>query len=427
MNTKQILAWSVVIFAAILSNAGCKKQSLEQLLERRNYKAAAKLCETKEGEEKRKCNKSVAAYYLGDELFEKAAFYYDKAGEQTEVINCYYRGNLIAEAEKYCTKQTDTVKIKCAAHLARKFYFNRKPTKAVLYYQMAQDHGMTQWVQGRTPVFKLLETIEKDRETIETPEIKTELKHIAGTLRLYIYMEKYTRWPYGEKNKTNQRAARTCEKAVRIIEENAAPTLFDKFKKPTPDSQWTEETIRTISFHHAKLDSLVKLTQYIHNIARYRNFFTKHSPNPPETGKKKETGYDAVFTVALTRADGLFETVEAAEGVTGQKKRDVYEEDLSIDLDIVEYISSLLDNLEIRIGDIQTRGKQYRKRLKTEAAAKKAEKRFRDFIELTARVLDAVGKEEFQEANDMLTTGYESIKKDLTLKRKKNTTKRKNK
>jgi len=233
-------------------------------------------------------------------------------------------------------------------------------------------------------------------------------------------------WPHGEKTDTDKRAARACEKAVRMIEETAAPAFFEKLKDTLSTSQWLGKGSRALSFHLAELDGLVKLLQYLHNIARYRYFFTKHSPDPPETGTKKETDYEAVYTVALTRADGLFETIDAAGGVTDENRLKVLEEDLSIDMDIIAYVSSLLDNLEIRIGDIQTRGKQYGKRLNTEAAVKKSEKLFRDFIALTGRVLAAVGKEEFQAANDMLTTGYESIKNELTVKSKKNTAKRNN-
>lgn len=426
MKTTRIGSWSVVMMmvvaiVSILPSAGCKERNLEQLLERRNYEAAGKLCEKKDGDEKKNCYKTIANYYLHDELYEKAAFYYDKAGETIDVIDCYYRGNLIAEVEEYCAKQTGTTKIKCAAHLARNFYLNAKPDKAARYYEMAEDDRMTQWVRGRTPVFQLLETIEKDRDTKISPETKTKLKEIAGTLRSYIYMESYVTWPHGENTETDKRAARTCEKAVRMIEQTAAPAFFEKLKDTLSTSQWPGKRFREISFHHAELDGLVKLVQYLHNIARYRHFFTKHSPDPPETGAKKETGYEAVYTVALTRADGLFETIDAAEGVTDENRLKVLEEDISIDMDIVAYISSLLDNLEIRIGDIQTRGKQYAKRLKTEAAKKKSEKLSRDFIALTGRVLAEVGKEEFEAANEMLTTGYESIKNELTVKSKRNT------
>jgi len=430
MKTARMPAWGVVVMtvvvASILPSTGCKEQSLEQLLERRNYKAAEELCEKKEGDEKRKCDKTIAAYYLDDGLYEKAAFYYDKAGETIDVINCYYRGNLVAEAEEYCTKQTGTAKIRCAAHLARNFYLGAKPDKAALYYEMAKDDRMTRWVRGRAPVFQLLETIEKNRDMKITPEIRTELKGIAGTLRSYIYMESYVTWPYGEKTDMDKRAARTCEKAVRMIEETAAPAFFKKLKDTVSTSQWSGKRFRALSFPHAELDSLVKLIRYLHNIARYRYFFTKYSPDPPDAGTKKETNYEAVYTAALTRAEGLFETIDIAEGVTDENRLKVLEGDLSIDLDIIAYVSSLLDNLEIRIGDIQTRGKQYGKRLKTEAAVKKSEKLFRDFIALTGRVLAAVGKEEFETANDMLTTGYESIKNELTVKSKKNTAKRNN-
>lgn len=424
MNMKSIPAWSVLVILAILPGAGCKKKNLEQLLERRYYEAAIKLCEKKEGEEKRKCNKTIAAYYLHDDLYENAAFYYDKAGEHLEAINCYYLGNFIAEAETYCAKQTGNTKIKCAAHLARKFYFNRKPDKAVFYYQMAGDDRMTKWVRGRTPVFTLMETIEKKRETEKNPETRTQMKKIAGTLSSYIYMGKYAKWPYGEKTEPDQRAAKICEKAVRLLEETAAPAFFDILKNTLPDPQWPGKNTPVFSFHHARLDSLIKLVQYVHNIAGYRRFFT--TIDSQETKKKKQTDYEAVYTVALTRADGLFETIAVARGVTDEKRLTVYEEDLSIDLDIIEYVSAIMDNLEIRTGDIKTRGKQYHKRLKTEAAKEKSEKLSREFAVLTGRVLGTVGKEEFQEANDMLTVGYETIKTQLTVKVKKTKTKKDN-
>lgn len=419
MKIKYILAWSVVLITWILVSAGCKEKNLEQLLESRNYKAAEKLCEKTEGEEKKKCSRTIASYYLHDDLYGKAAYYYDKAGEYIDVIDCYYRGNLVAEAETYCANQTGDIKKECAANLARKFYLGGIPDKAVVYYQMARDDVMARWVAGRTPVFQLLDTIEKGREKQKTQETRTKTKNIAGTLRAYIYMEKYVKWPYGEKTGPDQRAARTCEKTVRLIEETAAPVFFEKLKQWITNAQWPEKSTPALSYHHAELDGLVKLVQYIHNIAGYRHFFIKYSPEKPGTGTKKETNYEAVYTVALTRAEGLLETIDVAKGITDGNRLKVYEEDLAIDLDIIAYVSGILDNIEIRIGDIQTRGKRYRKRLETDAAVKTSEKLFREFIALTNRVLAAIGMEKFQEANEMLTTGYETIKNELTVKSKK--------
>ena len=112
----------------------------------------------------------------------------------------------------------------------------------------------------------------------------------------------------------------------------------------------------------------------------------------------------------------MIETTELADGVNDRQQLKVYEDDLSIDLTIIDYVSSMIDNLEIRIGDIQTRGKQFKRFHNSAEYKDRSEKLTGEFITLCNRVLQTIGKEEFQEANDLLLKGYESIKNDLTVK-----------
>lgn len=423
MKKNAVFAFVIIITIILFLNSGCKEKNLEQLLEMRKYNAAEKYCEKREGEEKKKCCKTIAAYYYQDDLFEKAALFYDKAGEPVETVKCFWQGNLVAEAEEYCKKQSGEIKKQCAANLAGKFYYSGNPAKAVDYYQMAEDTQMIAWVQGRTPVFQLVETIETDWKTIDNPDIRSLMKAISKALGSYIYMEKYFKWPYGEETESDRQAAVTCEKAIRLMDEEAAPLLMEKIKSIAAGSQWTKENLESLSFPRARLESLTKLVQYLHNIARYRGFFLKYTEGTAETpAENANVNYAAAYNTALKRAGGLIETVELAGGVTDGKQLKVYEEDLSIDLTIIDYISSMMDNLEIRIGDIQTRGKQYRRYHNNAASKEKSEKLSGEFIILCNRVLQAIGKEEFQEANDLLVNGYESAKNELTVKTREKTT-----
>jgi hypothetical protein len=417
MKKNALYAFILMLLTLLFLNSGCKEQNLEQLLEMRKYNAAEKYCEKREGEEKKKCCKTIAAYYYQDDQFEKAALFYDKAGEPVDTVKCLWQGNLIAEAEEYCKKQPGDIKKQCAANLAGKFYYSGNPTKAVDYYQMAEDSEMTAWVQGRTPVFQLVKTIETGWKTIDNPDIRGMMKAVSRALGSYIYMEKYSKWPYGEETESDRQAVVTCEKAIRLMDEKAAPLFMEKIKSTAAGSQWTAENLEMLSFPRARLESLTKLVQYLHNIAGYRGFFAKYTEGTAETaGEKVNANYAAAYNTALKRAGGLIETVGLADGVTDRKQLKVYEEDLSIDLTVIDYISSMMDNLEIRIGDIQTRGKQYRRYHNDAASKEKSEQLSGDFISLCNRVLQAIGKEEFQEANDLLINGYESIKKELIVK-----------
>lgn len=408
--------WGFVLITLFIVNSGCKEKNLEQLLEMRRYNAAEKYCEKREGEEKKKCCKTIASYYYQDDHFQKAAIFYDKAGEPVETVKCLWQGNRVAEAEEYCKKQSGDIKKQCAANLAGKFYYTGNPDKAVYYYQAAEDTEMTAWVQGRTPVFQLVKTIETDWKTIENPDIRSKMKAISKTLNAFIYMEKYIKWPHGEETEPDRQAALACEKAVRLMDEEAAPSLMEKIKVITAGSAWNEENLTALSFPRARLESLTKLVQYLHNIARYRGFFAKYTGETAETGGKINRNYQTAYNTVLKHAEGLFETVGLADRVTDGAQLKIYEEDLSIDLTVIDYISSMMDNLEIRIGDIQTRGKQYRRHYNNDAALKKSEQLSGDFVVLCNRVLEAIGKEKFQEANDLLITGYESAKNELTVK-----------
>ena len=417
MKKNTVFSLTLILITLLFLNSGCKEQNLEQLLEMRKYDAAEKYCEKREGEEKKKCCKTIAAYYYQDDRFEKAALFYDKAGEPVETVKCLWQGNLIAEAEEYCKKQSGDIKKQCAANLAGKFYYSGNPSKAVEYYQMAEDNEMTTWVQGRTPVFQLVKTIETDWKTIDNPDIRTMMKAVSKALSSYIYLEKYTKWPYGGETESDKQATEICDKAIRLMDEKAAPQLMDIIKSISTGSQWTKENLESLSFPRARLESLTKLVQYLHNIARYRRFFAKFTEGAAETsGKNINTNYAAAYNTALKHAGGLIETIELADGVNDRQQLKVYEDDLSIDLTIIDYVSSMIDNLEIRIGDIQTRGKQFKRFHNSAEYKDRSEKLTGEFITLCNRVLQTIGKEEFQEANDLLLKGYESIKNDLTVK-----------
>ncbi|MCP5108841.1 MAG: hypothetical protein GY950_35990 [bacterium] len=402
MKKSTIIPIIVLCAAWCFGTMGCKGRSLEQLLAEGKYGAAERYCEKREGKERQECLKTVASFYYGEDNFKQAAVFYGKAGEHIRAVNCFFRGDFISDAEEYIAGLEGGTKKKCAVDLAKKFYLTGNYKKAITYYGVAGDGKMVESVTGKVPVFQLVETAAKRAGTEKDRETRITMRRIKETLKSYIYMDRYLEWSYGEAAEPDRKAAEACRKAVQMVQGEAAPVFIKKLKKV----QWSKKGTRSLSFDHVKLESLINLIHHLRNIARNRKLLSTHSV----------LNYEAAYLNAIKHVGSLFETVEESKGIAGSALNR-YEEDLAIDLETIAYISSMMDNVGLRIRDIQGLAKRFRKIRGDAAAEKVSEKRFNEFIGVCGRVLGAIGKEEYKEANKLLISGYKSIKKELNIKK----------
>lgn len=400
-----IKVFGLILLMLVIFVTGCKRKSIHRLLAEGKYEEAETFCENWQGKTRIDCYLIIASHYNEKEKHKKAAEFYDKAGEYITALNLYLRAGAFPEAETYCQRQTGEVKIQCAAYLARRFYIKGDYEKAITYFRMANNKEMAAYVFGKIPVFQLGEKIAEVSKSIQEPETRTKLAGIDRTLRAYIYMDNLKKWAYGVKAKPHQRAAKLYEKALQMIETDAAPAFIQKVRDIASKSQWTPKTLESLDFPGAKLENLIKLAKYINMTADQKKFFNQYAD--------KTSHFDKAYNQTLTHADSLFETIEWAREETGKKVLQDYKEDLSIDINVMDYISNILQNLQIRIMDIENRSKGKKKK-------QASEKLFWDFIAVANEVLNAIGEEKYKEANQMLTSGYQSIKKKLTPKKVNN-------
>ncbi len=384
---------------------GCKRKSIHRLLAEGKYEEAETFCEKWQGKTQIDCYLIIASHYNEKEKYKKAAEFYDKAGETITALNLYLRADAFSEAESYCQRQTGDIKIQCAAALARRFYIKGNYEKAITYFRTANNNQMAAYVMGKIPVFQLKEKVAEVAKSIKEPGTRTKLANIDRALRAYIYMDNLKKWSHGVKVKPHQQAAKLYEKALKMIETDAAPDFIQKVRKIVSTSQWTPKTLESLDFPGAKLESLIKLAKYINMTADQKKFFNQYAD--------KTSFFDEAYNQSLSHADSLFETIEWAREETGKKVLKDYEEDLSIDINVMDYISNILQNLQIRIMDIEKSSKGKKKK-------QASEKLFWDFIAVANEVLHAIGEEKYEEANQLLTSGYQSIKKQLTPDKKNN-------
>ncbi len=408
-------------------NTGCKRKGIDELMAEGKYSEADSYCDSVKDEQKKQCYNILATLYFRKDKFDKAAHFYAKAGEHIKVIHSYFRGDLIPEAENYTRAQEGQTKRNCAALLAKKLYIYGDPRKAIEYYRMAGQYRMASYIESKIPVFELYSQIKKLLPTFKDPVQRKKIANFNITLKSYIYMDNFLKWPYGSSTKVMKTADELCLKALRMIEQEAAPEFIQRLKASVDDGIWNQRRLNEISFTHAKMDSLEKLLKYIHNIANLRNFFTQYSVvyhgepghgNIPleETSKpssQKSFNYEQAFLKAISRGEGVFETINFAAEAPNQINLEEYIEDFTIDLQVVDYILTLMQNLETRVKDIQQRSKQYRIAKGGQLAQKKADQLFWAFVAEGNKVLYAVSQEEYQRANDRLTSAYEAAKKEL--------------
>ena len=177
MNLKKWLVFISLIMLIFAVN-GCKQKSVDRLLEEGKYGAAEKRCERAKVEEKSECFKKIAAFYLQKEQYRKAALFYARAGEHLSVINCYFQGDLIQEAEAYCAGQTGAAKKQCMLRLAKKFFIDGNAEKAVHYYQAAGEIKMALFIESRMPIFQLVEVLGRKAKEVKNPGVRETMTGI---------------------------------------------------------------------------------------------------------------------------------------------------------------------------------------------------------------------------------------------------------
>lgn len=431
----------LIAAAGILFNSGCKKaRTVEQLVDAESLVEAIERVEELKGEAKIKGYRKIAGYYFKIDEYKTAADFYIKAGAHERAVNCFYLGDMITQAEDYTSKLKGTDKQKCAAHLAKRFYAKGDYNRALKYYRLGGDAAKVTYIETKIPIFKLAEAVDEARKKVRDFNNNTRMRGFSHTIKEYIYIDKYRKWNHGENTEPDYRAAAICKKAFDMIEKDAAPLFFDKVRVLLTKDEWTKKTLEPLEYHHTKLVSLIELIEKIHQIAEFRPFFTRHS-NPyreptkngetpkikstPEKTKKtfpdpgKALNYEQVYLRALNYADSLFDTIEDAKDVTKLDWLKDYRDDLSVDTRNIEYIYSMLQNLQTRLSNIIRFSKQLKKSTETDAIKNKAERLSRDFLSKSNLILYYISTGKYNEANTLLTTSYESFRQQLAVRKKK--------
>ena len=407
----------MTLIILVLPGSGCKRKTIEQLLQRGKVEAAERRCEKKKPEEKTGCYKTIALFYLKKDQYKKAAAYYAKAGAHINVINSYFQGDLILEAEKYCADQTGVAKKQCAARLGRKFFIDENPGKAIQYYKIAGETEKVLYIEAKVPVFRLVDQINKKAGEVKDFKLSGKIMGIKKALIAYIYMEKYHRWPYHKKSGPYKLAAGIYEEALNMLEEKVVPIFVKTLNNSNFD--WSEKSVRSLSFDHFKMESLINLIKHLHHIADKREFFTKYSVVYQDKSKKEKKephqslNYEEAYMKTLDHSKILLAEIVESNGVKNKEWLDDYQHDMSIDMQVVDYIASMIDNVKARLDDIRRRSQKLQKSSKDQAVKKKTGHLYWDFVAQCNRVLHLISKEKYQEANDLLISGYETAKNGI--------------
>jgi tetratricopeptide (TPR) repeat protein len=408
------LLFLILLIILILPGSGCKRKSIEQLLQRGKIEAAESRCQKMKPEDKTGCYKTIALFYLKKDQYKKAAVYYAKAGAHINVINSYLQGDLILEAEKYCAAQTGAAKKQCAARLGRKFFIDENPGKAIQYYNIAGETEKVLYIQAKTPVFQIVDQINKKTAEVKDFNLSGKITGLKKALIAYIYMEKYHKWHYPKKSGPYKTAAGIYEQALKMLEDEVVPTFIKTLNNSGFD--WSEKSVQSLSFDLFKMESLINLIKLLHHIADKREFFNKYSvvyQDKSKTEKKephRSLNYEEAYIKTLDHAEMLLEEIVDSNGVKNKESLEDYQHDINIDMQVIDYIASMMDNVKARIDDIHRRSQKLQKSGKEEAVKKKTEKLFWDFVALCNRVLHLISKEKYQEANDLLISGYGTAK-----------------
>jgi hypothetical protein len=397
---------------------GCRGKSVDRLLQEGKVEAAARRCEKMQAGAQAEGFKKIAAFYLENEQYKKAAAYYAKAGEHNYVINSYFLGDMIPAAETYCAGQTGEAKKQCAARLANKFLINGNYQKALGYYKMAGNSQKVLYIETKTPIFQLVDELEKKTQNEKDPGFRTEINHLKELLTDYlIHTDSYRAWKYARAANPDKEAAAACEKAWDLVENSAVPAVVNRLT--TPALAGAGKDLESLSFHRLKLESLLQLIKGLHKIAGQRKFFTTYSVVYLDKTEKAAVppgpafNYEEAYLAALESAQTLLQAIVESNHPKNKNDTRDYREEIAIDAQTIDYIASMMNNIVIRMNDILLRSQKPGKNSDDKTLKDASARQFRDFSAVCHRVLHAVGKGEYQEANDLLIAGYETAKNHI--------------
>ncbi len=413
----------------LLFTAGCKSKSIDQLLAEGKYDKAEKACSKLEANEQAKAYGKVASTYFEKKMYDQAAVVFDKAGNPLGAINSYYRGDNMAKAESYCREQPGKTQKDCAAHIGRLYYSTDNYRKAIEFFRLAGDEKKAVYIESKVPVYQLVETIGKETPKIPNAKVRKVMKAYAHSLKAFIHLEDYLEWPHKLDSPLDKKASALCEKAVKQIREHSAPTLIEKITHMAAGSGWDLKKLETAAYYNAELEQLIKLVKLLRDTGGHRKFFTKYSVVFQDPADKKSPGtkedetwdpgkarnFEEVYQKVLFHADGLFDSIKGAKDIKDPKILKDYQGDLGIDMDIIVYIESMLRNVRLRFLDLKRKADQLRKAADAAGVSQKqkAGRLMNEFTASCNRILHAIGKGQFQEANALLTTQYETAKRQL--------------
>jgi tetratricopeptide (TPR) repeat protein len=408
--------WWCVLFIISMAffYSGCKKKSVEQLLQQGRVDRAVKYCADCESTKQKECFAKIAVYFFDSQDYKQAAEFYARAGDHTRVISCYLIGNALSDAETYYSQLPQENQKEGATLLAKSLYLQGDYIKAKQYYQKAGASQKVKQIEAKIPAFQLLATLNLEVQKYAQSEVRSKITRLKDTLKNYIYFDGYNEWRYGTKNQTDRDAATIFIKAHNILHEKMAPIFMENISKTLATSTWTQKNMDMLFFQQARLNRLMGLLKALDVIGSYRRFYMKYEVLLSPTPQPGESGYEATYKSAVEHATGLMETVTLSEKNTGASSLADLINDLDVDGEVLDYITGMLDNIRARIMELETRGKNIRKFNTAESLQTETMQSLANFLAGCNGVLQKIGKNEYPKANDLLLKTYNTCKKNIT-------------
>lgn len=424
-QTLSIILICLSLITLLFSTTSCKKASTENLLARGKVEDAVENCEDLEDKARKECFLKVAQFHFQQEQFKKAAKLYAKAEAHDRVINSYLLAKSRADAEAYCKSLEGGGKKQTAVLLARSFYLGGDYDKAIHYFTMAGEMERVKNVRAKIPSFKMVEALEKRQASTQNAAAKRQIADIKETLKEYIYMDRYRKWTLDTGKETDKQAKAAYQKAWAGIDGNAAPSFTGKLRTLLEKEQWSAADLDNLSFDHAWLRDLMTVIKSLDRAAYTRRFFSKYSvvflgnakasTVKPQKDYNKDYNFEESYSKLLSHTSELFKTLKeymAEKKIDKQLLAD-YKNDLEVDIEIINYIAGMLVNLQTRIVEIDRRGKRIRKFNDGEAIKIQTETILWDFVAIVNQVMHIMGKGDYQDANQLMLSGYNTARETI--------------
>lgn len=419
INRIFIVILSMCLLPLLLMTSGCKRKSVYQLIDENKFKDAETLCAKQEGDEKHSCYVALGRAYYNLKMYEKAAETFEKIDVYTSVIDAYFAGNMSSKAEEYCARQSGSMKSRCSLYLGKTFYRNRDVTKALIYFKQANDLPLVNHVTSRLRAFRLMELLEKQLTTINStsypniPDLKTDISDSISNLRSYIYIEKYLNLsvtasngplPKGDKIYTSVLSKINGEYGLSFVEKG------EKLSDAIAMNKISQGLVDDFVYAGKKLDPLVKLLKNLWDMESLRGTFETYS------GKVMKIDYEGAYAKAFSHAEMLLTTLEDMKKVEKGSELADYFNDLSVDSQTVDYIAALMGNMKIRMRDIEDHKKRYLEVKADSTSVQYVDSVYNGFFSSMNEVLKDVANSDYQKANDLLVSSYDSAKKELGIR-----------